>query len=121
MYGLTITNDGRFAVINIAHCDQSPGLNARKIWEALFRLVHAEKFESFDSFLCDLRSFEGLLKNPILHDAEKGIDCVIYWEWSNDGRWTDTIAFETGSRCYRIEVRIGEYIDIKLLNDHSDR
>lgn len=121
MYGLAITSDKKQAVIDITHCDQSPSLNARKIWEALFRLVHAENFTSFDSFLCDLRTFETLLKSATYSSTDDEPDCTIYWEWSKDGRWTDTTAFDTGGNCYKIEVRIGQRIDINLLNDHPDR
>ena len=57
----------------------SCGLRARKIWEALFRSIPTHGFHSFDSFLCDLSTFERLLKEG---------KNTFYWICSDSG-YTD--------------------------------
>lgn len=66
--------------INIKNCDQSPGLNARKIWQQLFRCVKAWEWTDLDSFLCDLKIFEN-------HLVDK-YQTEFYWVYDPSG-YTD--------------------------------
>jgi len=51
---------------------QSSWHRARKLWEALFRIAEAHKFESYDSILIDAKAFEEMLDDGT---------SKFYWEW----------------------------------------
>jgi hypothetical protein len=78
----------------------SPGLYARKIWEALFRRVHAREWRSLDSFLCDLRIFEQLIK-------DRRDPVTFYWEYGNNG-YTQVLdapdIWSDGNKTFQITV-----------------
>ncbi len=93
-------------VIDTCRCDP-PALNARKIWEALFREVEAWKFKSLDSFLCDYDCFKNALEQM---NFEPSI--TFYWEYDEGmSGYTNFWMNEPGGcggwlpiRLYKIEV-----------------
>lgn len=87
--------------INIRTAMYSESLFARKLWEKLFRLVHAETFASLDSFLCDLAIFQRLLV------SEK----PFFWTYDSRSGYTNVTEFDPKEPCYKIQ-RSKDYITI---------
>lgn len=85
--------------IDVSHCDQSPGLNARKVWQWLFRNTEIGKAQNLDSFLCDLDIFKSHFSR---HKP-------LWWELGSGG-YTFVHDFEMPDT-YKIEV---EYPVIRI-------
>jgi hypothetical protein len=64
--------------LNLSKSYPSTSYYAKRLWEALFRTVSAEKFADLHPFLCDLRTFE-----EFITDKEN----EFYWAWDISG-WT---------------------------------
>lgn len=92
-------------VINIVGQRGSYKLISRKIWEALFRAVGADKFRTLATFLCDLYAFEEF--------AEKWqVETVFYWGFdSYESAWTENSLEDRGMEvCYEIKIESQQII-----------
>lgn len=69
-------------IIDQSKDSADPGLAARKIWEVLFRLTDAYKWESLDSFLCDLKIFENEVQRTY---AKLDNINTFYWYYDQSG------------------------------------
>ncbi len=100
-------------VIDLRTYQQSHGLYSRLLWERLFRLAHGERFDSLDSFLCDLDSFRRMLDEGTRE-----------WWWrysrSNSG-YTDIVTLIVPSEFYyRVVVVPGRCISITEVTVRED-
>lgn len=91
--------------IDIRHSCKNPGLLSRKIWEALFREVHAENFKDLDSFLCDLDFLESSI--------EKGYN-TLHWHYDESGHTDLTLNRHHEYNVYRITL-LDEVIKIERI------
>lgn len=93
LYWLSTDEKPRTAKIDISGMYASSGLYARKIWEALYRLVDAHTFGTLDNFLCDLEGFRILI--------DKRPD-VIYWSYHRASGATVLLDSLAGASTYRV-------------------
>lgn len=80
-------------------------LFARKVWEQLFRLEHAENWKTLDNFLIDYELFAKKIEEAYLSKDEI---LVFYWCFYDKTGWTKVISEEQDylveKPCYKIEV-----------------
>lgn len=100
-------------VIDTRFCDQGPELNARKIWETLYRITSAMNFTEYGDFLCDLKWFENVLKGEWKKDCfdQEANTYTMYWRYydSDNSTMTFTSSYpDPSDYSFKIQVKPNE-------------
>jgi hypothetical protein len=87
--------------IDFRSMSYDPPYLAKLIWEKLFRLTNAERFDKLYDFLCDLKIFETKLEDQ---------EPYFFWGFETDG-FTDCWSVPTNrTHQYRISINWDEKI-----------